>query len=239
MTQTYSYFKHILYGRVLSQVLGPWTPSRPCGGPEVPLGRLRLPTGHDWTRHHQDSHRQRLATRSLCAADAISVLRGRRVSRCKSCSVIHGNKTALFQNHFNVFIRNLSVPSVSSSSFMITLNRCFPMFMVLAWIYSVSMTVKSIVLEKELRLKETMKIMGMDNSVIWYTWFIDSFIMMTASTALLTCIIMVRGQGWLLESKCETAPSSGFIKKVAQLILCVCAAPHSTVFFSPSGRKSA
>lgn len=69
------------------------------------------------------------------------------------------------------------------------------MFMVLAWIYSVSMTVKSIVLEKELRLKETMKIMGMDNSVIWYTWFIDSFIMMTASTALLTCIIMVRGQG--------------------------------------------
>lgn len=78
---------------------------------------------------------------------------------------------------------------------MITLNRCFPMFMVLAWIYSVSMTVKSIVLEKELRLKETMKIMGMDNSVIWYTWFIDSFIMMTASTALLTCIIMVRGQG--------------------------------------------
>lgn len=78
---------------------------------------------------------------------------------------------------------------------MITLNRCFPMFMVLAWIYSVSMTVKSIVLEKELRLKETMKIMGMDNSVIWYTWFIDSFIMMTVSTALLTCIIMVRGQG--------------------------------------------
>lgn len=69
------------------------------------------------------------------------------------------------------------------------------MFMVLAWIYSVSMTVKSIVLEKELRLKETMKIMGMDNSVIWYTWFIDSFIMMTVSTALLTCIIMVRGQG--------------------------------------------
>lgn len=76
--------------------------------------------------------------------------------------------------------------------FMITLNRCFPMFMVLAWIYSVSMTVKSIVLEKELRLKETLKAMGVNNGVIWYTWFIDSFIMMTASTALLTAIIMVR-----------------------------------------------
>lgn len=84
---------------------------------------------------------------------------------------------------------------LSSSSFMITLNRCFPMFMVLAWIYSVSMTVKSIVLEKELRLKETLKAMGVDNGVIWYTCFIDSFVMMTASTALLTSIIMVRKQG--------------------------------------------
>lgn len=77
---------------------------------------------------------------------------------------------------------------------MITLNRCFPMFMVLAWIYSVSMTVKGIVLEKELRLKETLKTMGVDNGVIWYTCFIDSFIMMTTSTALLTIIIMVREQ---------------------------------------------
>lgn len=77
---------------------------------------------------------------------------------------------------------------------MITLNRCFPIFMVLAWIYSVSMTVKSIVLEKELRLKETLKAMGVTNGVLWYTWFIDSFFMMTVSTALLTWIIMVRGR---------------------------------------------
>lgn len=75
---------------------------------------------------------------------------------------------------------------------MITLNRCFPLFMVLAWIYSVSMTVKSIVLEKEMRLKETLKVMGVHNGVIWYTYFIDSLIMMTLSTALLTAIIMVR-----------------------------------------------
>lgn len=75
---------------------------------------------------------------------------------------------------------------------MLTLNRCFPIFMVLAWVYSVSMIVKSIVLEKELRLKETMKAMGVTNGVIWSTWFIDSFLMMGTSTVLLTAIIMVR-----------------------------------------------
>uniref|UniRef100_A0A3Q2QA05 P-type phospholipid transporter n=1 Tax=Fundulus heteroclitus TaxID=8078 RepID=A0A3Q2QA05_FUNHE len=91
-----------------------------------------------------------------------------------------------------VYVQQMPYPCYVDDLFMITLNRCFPMFMVLAWIYSVSMTVKSIVLEKELRLKETLKAMGVDNGVIWYTWFIDSFIMMTASTALLTAIIMVR-----------------------------------------------
>ncbi|KAM4605225.1 retinal-specific phospholipid-transporting ATPase ABCA4-like [Polymixia lowei] len=89
-----------------------------------------------------------------------------------------------------VYIQQMPYPCYVDDLFMITLNRCFPIFMVLAWIYSVSMTVKSIVLEKELRLKETLKAMGVTNGVIWYTWFIDSFIMMTASTALLTLIIM-------------------------------------------------
>lgn len=87
---------------------------------------------------------------------------------------------------------SLVLHSSFPSSFMITLNRCFPLFMVLAWVYSVSMTVKSIVLEKELRLKETLKAMGVGNGVIWSTNFIDSFIMMTASTVLLTAIVMVR-----------------------------------------------
>uniref|UniRef100_A0A8C5FXE8 ATP-binding cassette, sub-family A (ABC1), member 4b n=1 Tax=Gadus morhua TaxID=8049 RepID=A0A8C5FXE8_GADMO len=89
-----------------------------------------------------------------------------------------------------VYIQQMPYPCYVDDLFMITLNRCFPIFMVLAWIYSVSMTVKSIVLEKELRLRETLKAMGVANGVIWYTWFIDSFIMMTASTALLTAIIM-------------------------------------------------
>lgn len=63
--------------------------------------------------------------------------------------------------------------------------------MVLAWIYSVSMTVKGIVLEKELRLKETLKNQGVSNAVIWYTWFLDSFSIMSMSIFLLTLFIMV------------------------------------------------
>uniref|UniRef100_A0A9J7X2I4 P-type phospholipid transporter n=1 Tax=Cyprinus carpio carpio TaxID=630221 RepID=A0A9J7X2I4_CYPCA len=90
-----------------------------------------------------------------------------------------------------VYLQQMPYPCYVDDMFMLTLNRCFPIFMVLAWIYSVSMIVKSIVLEKEMRLKETLKAMGVSNGVIWYTWFIDSFLMMATSTALLTAIIMV------------------------------------------------
>ncbi|KAF7667420.1 hypothetical protein LDENG_00062750 [Lucifuga dentata] len=89
-----------------------------------------------------------------------------------------------------VYLQQMPYPCYVDDLFMLTLNRCFPIFMVLAWVYSMSMTVKSIVLEKELRLKETLKAMGVTNRVIWSTWFIDSFLIMATSTALLTVIIM-------------------------------------------------
>ncbi|KAF6716400.1 Retinal-specific ATP-binding cassette transporter [Oryzias melastigma] len=89
-----------------------------------------------------------------------------------------------------VYLQQMPYPCYVDDLFMLTLNRCFPVFMVMAWVYSVSMVVKSIVLEKELRLKETLKTVGVTNGVIWSTWFIDSFIMMGTSTALLTAIIM-------------------------------------------------
>ncbi|XP_073907052.1 retinal-specific phospholipid-transporting ATPase ABCA4 isoform X1 [Castor canadensis] len=89
-----------------------------------------------------------------------------------------------------VYLQQMPYPCFVDDSFMIILNRCFPIFMVLAWIYSVSMIVKGIVLEKELRLKETLKNHGVSNAVIWCTWFLDSFSIMAVSIFLLTIFIM-------------------------------------------------
>uniref|UniRef100_A0A3B1J655 P-type phospholipid transporter n=1 Tax=Astyanax mexicanus TaxID=7994 RepID=A0A3B1J655_ASTMX len=89
-----------------------------------------------------------------------------------------------------VYLQQMPYPCYVDDLFMLTLSRCFPIFIVLAWVYSVSMMVKSVVLEKEMRLKETLKAMGVTNEVLWCAWFIDSFLVMAASTALLTAIIM-------------------------------------------------
>ena len=75
--------------------------------------------------------------------------------------------------------------------FIIAIARTFPLFMTLAWVYSASMIIKSIVHEKEMRLKETMRVMGLGNGVHWVSWFLDSFAMMFTSCVLLTIILVV------------------------------------------------
>lgn len=67
-----------------------------------------------------------------------------------------------------------------------------PLFMTLAWIYSVAVIIKGIVYEKEARLKETMRIMGLDNGILWLSWFISSLIPLLMSAGLLVLILKVR-----------------------------------------------
>ena len=78
------------------------------------------------------------------------------------------------------------------------ISRTFPLFMTLSWVYACSMIIKSIVYEKEQRLKETMKVMGLGNGVHWMAWFIDSFFFMLISVFLLTIILKVTSGSILL-----------------------------------------
>lgn len=72
-----------------------------------------------------------------------------------------------------------------------------PLFMTLAWIYSVAVIIKGIVYEKEARLKETMRIMGLDNGILWFSWFISSLIPLLVSATLLVVILKVRLPDWV------------------------------------------
>lgn len=71
------------------------------------------------------------------------------------------------------------------------MSRSMPLFMTLAWMYSVAIIIKGVVYEKEVRLKETMRIMGLDNGILWLSWFISSLIPLLISAALLVLILKV------------------------------------------------
>lgn len=63
--------------------------------------------------------------------------------------------------------------------------------MTLAWMYSVAIILKSVVYEKEARLKETMRIMGLNNGILWFSWFISSLIPLLISAGLLVLLLKV------------------------------------------------
>ncbi|CAF3347478.1 unnamed protein product [Rotaria sp. Silwood1] len=77
-------------------------------------------------------------------------------------------------------------PCWINDKFVNSISRMLPLLMVLSWIFTVSMNVKDIVHEKEKRLKEIMKIMGLKDSVHWFTWFV-----LCTTIMILTAFILV------------------------------------------------
>lgn len=75
--------------------------------------------------------------------------------------------------------------------FLFSIASSIPLYFNLAFVYTCAMTVKSIVHEKERRLKETMRTMGLSNAVHWTAWFIDSMGVLIVACILLPIIIYV------------------------------------------------
>lgn len=75
--------------------------------------------------------------------------------------------------------------------FLRSLTRSLPLYMTLAWIFSVALIVKGVVQEKEARLKEIVRMMGLKSSTYWLSWAISSTLPLAVSAALLTVILKV------------------------------------------------
>ncbi|KFR01466.1 ATP-binding cassette sub-family A member 1, partial [Nipponia nippon] len=88
-----------------------------------------------------------------------------------------------------VYVQQMPYPCYVDDVFLRVPNRSLPLFMTLAWIYSVAMIIKGVVHEKETRLKETMKTMGLSSGILWLSWFLSSFIPFVLSCALLVLIL--------------------------------------------------
>uniref|UniRef100_A0A8C2ELD8 P-type phospholipid transporter n=1 Tax=Cyprinus carpio TaxID=7962 RepID=A0A8C2ELD8_CYPCA len=84
-----------------------------------------------------------------------------------------------------IYAQQMPYPCFVDDVFIRVLNRSLPLFMTLAWIYSVAMIIKGVVYEKEARLKETMRIMGLSSGMLWFSWFISSYLPFLFSAGLL------------------------------------------------------
>lgn len=76
-----------------------------------------------------------------------------------------------------------------------------PMFLVLAFMESVCMTIKSLVLEKELRLKEVMRAVGIQNGALWSARFTENIVLLTVPCVLISVMVKVSRKKKLISGK--------------------------------------
>uniref|UniRef100_A0A7N8WV91 Phospholipid-transporting ATPase ABCA1-like n=1 Tax=Mastacembelus armatus TaxID=205130 RepID=A0A7N8WV91_9TELE len=88
-----------------------------------------------------------------------------------------------------VFVQQMPYPCFVDDVFLRSLSNSLPLYMTLAWIYSVAMIIKGIVIEKEARLKETVRIMGLRSAIYWLSWAVSSILPLIVSASLLALIL--------------------------------------------------
>ena len=90
---------------------------------------------------------------------------------------------------FGITTQMTPYPCYVYDVFVDSISQTLPLLMTLAWIFTVSMTVKDIVYEKEKRLKEFMRVMGLTNGIHWLAWFITSFVIIMTICIFLSIIL--------------------------------------------------
>ncbi|XP_008586239.1 PREDICTED: LOW QUALITY PROTEIN: ATP-binding cassette sub-family A member 7 [Galeopterus variegatus] len=88
-----------------------------------------------------------------------------------------------------LYLQQMPYPCYVDDAFLRVLSRSLPLFLTLAWIYSVALTVKAVVREKETRLRDTMRAMGLSRAVLWLGWFLSCLGPLLLSAALLVLVL--------------------------------------------------
>lgn len=78
------------------------------------------------------------------------------------------------------------------------------MFLILAFMYTVCMTIKGLVLEKELRLKEVLRAVGVQNGALWFSVLTENIVLLVVPCALISVMVKVSRKESLSEKQPNT-----------------------------------
>ncbi|XP_061922729.1 phospholipid-transporting ATPase ABCA1-like [Entelurus aequoreus] len=88
-----------------------------------------------------------------------------------------------------VFVQQMPYPCYVDDTFIRGIGGVLPMFLVLAFMYTTCMTIKGLVLEKELRLKEVLRVVGVRNSALWLATFTENIVLLAVPCALISVMV--------------------------------------------------
>lgn len=122
-------------------------------------------------------------------------------------------------------------PAYLKDPFVVAIQNSLPLLIMLSLVYNQLVTVKEIVYEKEKKLKESMKIMGLSGYLHWIAWFIKSFVFLLIPMAIITVMLTVKfGSNGKMLSKSD--PSLIFIYLLLYSMSSIMYAFMISTFFS-------
>ncbi|XP_075973498.1 phospholipid-transporting ATPase ABCA3-like isoform X2 [Anticarsia gemmatalis] len=99
--------------------------------------------------------------------------------------------TGMDLQSFSVFIQRYPHPPYMQDLAVDLLKIMFPMFIMLSFSYTAVNIVRAVTVEKELQLKETMKIMGLPTWLHWTAWFCKQFLFQLVTAILIVVLLKV------------------------------------------------
>lgn len=141
-------------------------------------------------------------------------------------------------NDTKFFLKRTPYPPFDDDNFVIVLQKYFPMVIMLSFVFIALNIVRDVVQEKEERLKEAMKIMGLNGWMHWVAWFTKYLFFMLVSVSLMTILFCVRAskQGKVVG---YTNSAVMFFFLLIYSIATICFAFCVSVFFSKSNPGAA
>jgi ATP-binding cassette subfamily A (ABC1) protein 3 len=78
-------------------------------------------------------------------------------------------------------LKRFPYPPYDDDKFVAIIQALFPFIIIISFIFTVILTAKGIVYEKETGIKEAMKLMGMKTWIYWLSWYIKTFLLLLPS----------------------------------------------------------
>eukprot|EP00038_Savillea_parva_P006028 m.161240 g.161240 ORF g.161240 m.161240 type:complete len:1789 (+) comp12053_c0_seq1:172-5538(+) len=100
-----------------------------------------------------------------------------------------GASAAAVTQMYNVALQRMPYPQYTKDGFLFAIQFGLPLLLMLSYMYSALTITRNVVHEKERRLKESMKMMGLPGWAHWLAWFMTSFIMLALSNILMAAEI--------------------------------------------------
>jgi len=110
-----------------------------------------------------------------------------------STGVPDAEREAVLAAMEDVKLQRFPYPSYTKDGFLFAIQFGLPLLLLLAYIYTTMTIVRNIVHEKERRLKESMKMMGLPNWAHWSAWYTQSFALLFISNAIMAIELQVGG----------------------------------------------